>query len=229
MAMLVAAAAAFLLLHLVVSGTRVRDAIVGRIGEGPYMGLFSLASIAGLVWLGFSFAAARSSPDNATYWSISRATRDPALALVLIGFLLAVPGLLTNSPTRVRGGALVDKADAAKGMMRISRNPFLWGVAVWALAHVIANGRTADLILFGSLLVLAIAGSYSIDAKRQRALGARYAAFTAATSNFPFAAIVQGRQSLRVGEIWWRLLIALVAFGVVAHYHPRWFGVNPFG
>ena len=53
MAQLIAAAAVFVLLHLLVSGTRLRDAITGAIGEGPYMGLFSLASIAALVWLGF--------------------------------------------------------------------------------------------------------------------------------------------------------------------------------
>ena len=42
---LIAAALAFLLLHLLVSGTRLRDTITGMIGEGPYMGLFSLATL----------------------------------------------------------------------------------------------------------------------------------------------------------------------------------------
>ena len=46
MTMLFAAAAAFLLIHLIVSGTPVRDRLVRAIGEGPYMGLFSLASVA---------------------------------------------------------------------------------------------------------------------------------------------------------------------------------------
>jgi uncharacterized membrane protein len=227
--MLIAAAAAFLLLHLVIAGTRVRDAIVGVIGEGPYLGLFSLASIAGLVWLIVAFAGARNDPANATYWTINPATRYVAIALTLIGFLLAVPGLLTNSPTRVRGGAIAERPDAASGMMRISRNPFLWGVAVWALGHLIANGRMADLILFGDLLVLSVLGAYSIDAKRRRAQGESYAAFMAQTSNIPLAAILQGRQRLKLGEIWWRLLVGLVAWGVVMHFHPAWFGRNPLG
>ena len=46
---LIAAATFFLAIHLLVSGTRLRDALTGRIGQGPYMGLFSLASVAGLV------------------------------------------------------------------------------------------------------------------------------------------------------------------------------------
>ncbi|HXV01073.1 MAG TPA: NnrU family protein, partial [Caulobacteraceae bacterium] len=58
MANLIAAAAAFLLMHLLVSGTRVRDAATGAIGEGPYMGLFSLASVAILTWMILAFGAA---------------------------------------------------------------------------------------------------------------------------------------------------------------------------
>ena len=41
---LILAAVAFLLLHLLVSGTTVRDRLVARLGEGRYLGLFSLAS-----------------------------------------------------------------------------------------------------------------------------------------------------------------------------------------
>ena len=46
---LAAAAATFLAIHFVISGTRLRDAIVARIGQGPYMGLFALASVGALV------------------------------------------------------------------------------------------------------------------------------------------------------------------------------------
>jgi uncharacterized membrane protein len=230
MTMLIAACAAFILIHLLISGTRVRDALTGAIGEGPYMGLFSLASLGALVWMIIAFGHARSSPANVGYWGISHATRDPAIVLVLLGFLLMVPGLLTNSPTRVRGGGQVDKPDAATGMTRITRHPFLWGVAVWACGHLLANGRLSDFILFGSLLVLAIFGTYSIDAKRTRALGERYEAFKAKTSNIPFAAIVQGRQSFRFGEIWWRLVVAVVVWAALLWLHPYFTGgVHPLG
>ena len=226
---LILAMAAFLALHLLVSGTRVRDALTGAIGEGPYMGLFSLASIAGLVWLIYAYGAARSEPGDHAFWTATPATRPLVITLVLGAFLLAVPGLLTNTPTRVRGGDLVDRPNAATGMTRITRHPFLWGVAVWAAAHLIANGRAADLILFGGMLVLAVAGTFSIDAKRLRALGQRYAAFKAQTSNIPFAAIVQGRQSPQVGEIWWRLIVGAVVWALVLWGHPKMFGASPLG
>jgi uncharacterized membrane protein len=230
MTMLIVACAVFILMHLLISGTRVRGALSGAIGEGAYMGLFSLASAVVLVWMIVAFGQARSSPANVGYWGISHATRDPAVLLVLLGFLLAVPGLLTNSPTRVRGGDQVDKPDVATGMMRISRNPFLWGVAVWAVGHLLANGRLADFILFGSLLVLAIFGAYSIDAKRTRTLGERYEAFKGKTSNIPFLAIIQGRQSFKLGEIWWRLLVGLAVWAAVLWLHPYFTGgVHPLG
>jgi uncharacterized membrane protein len=229
MTTLIAAAATFLLIHLLISGTRIRDRIVKLVGEGPYMGLFSLASIAALVWLCMAFGKARTDPANVSYWTISHATRDPAVLLALIGFLFAVPGLLTNTPTRVRGDALVDKPDSAKGMTRITRHPFLWGVAVWALGHMIANGRTADLILFGTLFALALLGTSSIDAKRQRALGERYTVFKSKTSNVPFAAIAQGRQSFNIGEIWWRLAVGFLVWAVILMVHPMLFGVRPLG
>jgi uncharacterized membrane protein len=231
MIMLVAAMAVFMAIHFLISGTTIRDRIVAVTGEGAYLGLFSLGSIASLAWLIFAFVGARASAQNASYWGISRATRDPSVVLVFLAFLLAVPGLLTtNSPTRVRGDALVDRPAAATGMMRITRNPFLWGVAVWAVAHIIANGRLADLILFGGLLIVALLGPLSIDAKRRRTLGDRYRAFEAQTSNIPFAAIVQGRQQFRLGEIWWRILVAIAVWAAVLWLHPYFTGgVHPMG
>ena len=229
MTMLTAAAAVFVLMHLLISGTVVRDRITAVIGEGPYMGLFSLASIAALAWMIIAFAHARGGPGDTVFWTVTPATRHPAIALVGLAFLLAVPGLLTNSPTRVAGGGEVSKASAISGMTRICRNPFLWGVAIWAAAHLLVNGALSAILLFGSMLVLGVFGPLSIDAKRLRALGQPYADFVAQTSNIPFAAIAQGRQSLKVGEIWWRVIVALVLYALILWLHPRMFGVNPLG
>ena len=230
MAMLEAAALVFVLMHLLIAGTPVRDAITARIGEGPYMGLFSLASVAALAWLIIAFAQVRGLPaDSMVFWSITPATRQAAMGLVLIAFLFMVPGLLTNGPTRVAGGGQLDKPSAVTGMTRITRHPFLWGVVIWAFAHLLVNGTRSALLLFGCLLLLGLFGPPSIDAKRMRAVGDRYAAFKAQTSNIPFVAIAQGRQTLKLGEIWWRLLVALALFGVVLMFHAKMFGVNPLG
>src|SRR5690349_11908934 len=227
MTSLIAAAAYFVLLHLLVSGTRVRDALTGRIGQGPYMGLFSLASIAGLAWLGIAFAQARGEPWNAAYWSLTPATRYIQIGLQLIAMLLIVSGLATPNPTSVRQEGALERPDVVKGMLRITRHPFLWGVAMWAVGHLLVNGDRASLILFGSLLLLALFGTASIDAKRRRALGPVYDTFTAQTSNVPFAAILSGRQRLSLGEIGWqRIVIAVAVWAVFAFAHPFLFGVR---
>jgi len=227
MTSLLAAAAFFVLLHLLVSGTRVRDALTGRIGQGPYLGLFTVASIAGLAWLGIAFGQAQGEPWNAAYWGLTPTTRYIQMGLQLLALLLVVPGLTTPNPTSVRQEGVLDRPDVVKGMLRITRHPFLWGVAIWALGHLLVNGERASIVLFGAMLLLALFGTTSIDAKRKRALGPKWNVFAAQTSNIPFGAIASGRQSLRVGEIgWWRILLAVVIWAALLWGHLYVFGVS---
>lgn len=227
---LLAAAAAFLFLHLVVSGTRLRDGLTGTIGARTYMALFSLASVGLLVWLGISYAGAKSLDANTGYWAATPATRDIQLAIQLLAMLFIVPGLATPNPTSVGQEGVVDRPTVIGGMLRITRHPFLWGVAIWAAGHLLVNGNLASLILFGSVLVLAVLGTASIDAKRKRALAERWNSFAAQTSNLPFAAILAGRQSLHIREIgWWRLLLAVVVWAALIFLHPYAFGAPALG
>jgi uncharacterized membrane protein len=127
----------------------------------------------------------------------------------------------------VRQEGALQKPDVVKGMLRVTRHPFLWGVALWAIGHLIVKGDAASIVLFGSLLALALFGTVSIDAKRRRALGAAWDAFAAQTSNLPFAAIAAGRQRLDLREIgWWRIALAVVVWAVLAWAHPYLFGVR---
>lgn len=223
---LIAAALFFVLLHLVVSGTRLRDGLIARIGQGPYLGLFVVLSWVGLIWLAWGFAAARGTEANLAYWGVTPETRGLQLALQVVAFLFIVIGVTTRNPTLVRGETALDDPNIVRGMLRVTRHPFLWGVAVWAAGHLIVNGDRASLILFGSMLFLAVFGTASIDAKRKRALGPAWDAFAAQTSNVPFAAIVAGRQKLSLGEIGlWRVLAALAVAAAIAWAHPLLFGV----
>jgi uncharacterized membrane protein len=216
---LIAASAVFLFIHFAISGTRLRDRLIGALGEGPYRGAFSLASLAGLAWMIYAY-------DRAPYralWGLLLAFRPGAWVLVFIAFLFVVIGLATPSPTSAgMESKLAAGAGTARGVLRITRHPFLWGVALWALAHLIVNGDVASLILFGSLLLLALGGPLSIDAKRRRRFGEQWAAFAGATSEVPFAAILAGRNRLApaLAEIGpWRVLAAIVAYGAAFYLH----------
>lgn len=229
MTMLYAAAAVFLAIHLLISGTRIRDGIVATIGEGPYLGAFSLASVGVIAWLAMSYNAASISEQNTLLYDLGPGARDAGILAVLIAFLIGVPGLMMPNPTSVKQEGAAAKDDTVRGVLRITRHPFLWGVAIWAAFHLAANGDLASVVLFGSLFALSMLGTYSIDAKRKRKLGAEWNIFASKTSNIPFGAILAGRTKFKPGEYFdWRFFLALLIFVAVLFGHAYALGVSPF-
>lgn len=221
MASLVLAGAVFVGIHLFIAGTRLRDRIVAAIGEPPYLGVFSLLSIASLGWLILAYRAA----PRLVLWGTPAALRAVAIAFMAVAVALVVIGLTTPSPTATGGAGALDRGDAVRGILRVTRHPFLCGVALWASLHLLVNGDSASLVLFGTLLALAVLGPPSIDAKRQRAFGGRWRRFAEQTSVLPFAAIAAGRNALRLGEIGaWRVAAAIAAYGALLLFHGRLFG-----
>lgn len=228
MGLLLAAAAAFLGLHLLVAGTGVRGMAVRTLGEGIYMGLFSLASIAGIIWLVMAYNAAFAS-ETYQVWDFGPGVRHLGIPVLFLAFLLAVPGLLTPSPTSIGQAQLLESPEPVQGMLRITRHPFLWGAAIWAGFHLLANGDAASIIFFGTVLILTILGTFSIDAKRRAAFGQAWARFASRSSNVPFAAVLTGRTSLSLGEIGlWRIAVAVALFLVVLFAHAWLFSASPF-
>ena len=216
---LIAACAYFLLIHFGVSGTRLRDALTGKLGDGPYRGLFSLASLFGIAWVSYAYRRAPLIPT----WGFVAAFRPTAYVLVFIAFIFMVIGVLTPSPTRVGMESKLDP-QLARGMVRITRHPFLWGVGLWAATHLLVNGDVASLLLFGTFLVLALGGTAAIDAKRRRKFPQGWEKFAQATSSVPFAAIARGSNRLApaLGDIGaWRILAVLVLYGITFYLHGR--------
>ena len=221
---LIAASGFFVLIHFGVSGTRLRDVLVARLGAGPYRGAFAVASLIGIVWMTTAYRRA----PAVDLWGQLIGLRPLAFALVLIAFLFVGIGLATPSPTRVgMETKLAQGTEIVRGIVRITRHPFLWGVGLWAFVHLIVNGDLASVILFGSLLLLALGGTVSIDAKRRRSCGDQWSQFVQATSNVPFAAIAAGRNQLRpalreIGIL--RPVIAIAAYALFFVFHGRLLG-----
>jgi len=121
-----------------------------------------------------------------------------------------VAGLTTPNPVIVRSGALFDRPNIVRGVLRVSRNPFFWGAGLFSIALLISLGDVAGLLTFGSVGFLGIAGASILDAKKARQHGRAWDAFAKATSNIPFLAIIQGRQRLVLREIGlWRIAVGL--------------------
>lgn len=226
MLQLVLAAAFFCGIHFFISGTHLRDALIARFGERIFRAGFSLLSLIGLGWLIRAYGQA---PYIET-WGQLAWFKPVAVLLMLPAFFLVVAGITTPNPTVVGGESALNQAEPVQGILRVTRHPFLWGLSLWAFVHLIANGDAAALVLFGSLLLLTLLGTRSIDAKRRRNCGESWERFAAATSNLPFAAIWEGRNSWKpaLAETgWWRPVLALAIYLAMMHFHSKLFGVSP--
>lgn len=221
MSNLMVAAAFFAGLHLLVSGTRLRDGLVRRLGAKTYMALFSLASAVGLTALIVCYGQVRA--PAATVWQDGLGV---AAVLNFLALLLVVFGVTSRGPTAVGGGSKLGEAGAVSGIHRVSRHPMLWGFALWALTHMLFNPEPVNLIFFGTFLTVAFCGTFSIDAKRARIHGEAWSRYLAQTSNWPFLAIIHGRNQLVLNELGWaRPLGCLVLFAALIALHQRLFGL----
>lgn len=225
---LVVSATFFLAIHLLIAGTGARDWLIAAFGETFYLLAFSIASVGGIAWLVASYNGALVG-DTWLVWDFGPGVRHMGGLVMFIAVLFAVMGLLTPNPTAVGGGEALKSDDPARGMVRVTRHPFLWGAAIWAGFHLVANGDAASIVFFGTFLVLSVLGTVSIDSKRRRAYGEAWGRFATKTSNIPFGAIMTHRNSANFGEIGlWRLMMAAAVFIAILLFHSRLFGVSPF-
>lgn len=210
--------------HFGISSTALRSWLVSRIGERGYLGLYSAVAVVAFFWLVRSYRLA----ETELLWIAPTPVRWVAIVVMFVGVVLAVIGLATPNPTVVGASELFDRPEVVRGVVRITRNPFLWGVALWAIAHVLVGGDTASVLLFASVGSLGLIGAPLLDAKKAKQHPARWKTFSAATSSVPFLAIARERQHLALGEIGLWRFAAGVGFFVVVLVSHRWlFGVSP--
>ncbi len=210
--------------HLGISSTPLRGTIVGLVGERGYLGVYSLiaaAALANVIWVysdvpRFDYVWL---PDPDLYW-VAKITMPIALFLALGGFMVKNPtnvGMSIDDPAQA--------ADMATGVTRITRHPFQWGVVLWAAGHIVANGDWVSVIFFSSFLLLSLMGSFLMDYKKARTMGEGWSRYAAVTSNVPFAAIISGRNTLKLSELWLPGAVALVAYVALYYFHEALFGV----
>jgi uncharacterized membrane protein len=210
------AGALFIGAHLGVSSTPLRALLVRTIGDRAYLGFYSLLAAATLGFLIFAYGRA----SHADFiWLPTPALRAVPFVLMPIAFTFLLGGFMTRNPTAIGQEAAVKQVGQGAGLLRITRHPFQWSVVLWAIGHIVANGDVASLLFFGSLGTLSLWGSFLIDAKKARTMGADWNAFAAATSNVPFLAIAQSRNALVPRELALPLLVGFVAYGLVLWGH----------
>ncbi len=223
MEVLALAAAVFLLTHYV-SSTPLRPGLVGLLGDTVYLGAYSAVSLAALGWMIWAYARA----PVERLW-VGDEFRVWALLLMPVSTVLLTCGLLGGNPSAVRQEGALRAMGEAHGILRVTRHPVQWAIALWALLHLVVRGDEASVIFFGGLLLLSVSGTMLIDARKDRSIGVDWKRFAASTSNFPFAAILQGRNRFHFGEIGWpKLLAGLALYLALVFLHPVLFGPRPY-
>lgn len=227
MAMMLLASLLFLGTHLGVGSSTLRTRLVAMLGESGYLAAYSMVAAISLAYLIWIYEA---QPHYDYFWYPSPGLYlVPKLVMPFAAILLA-GALLTGNPTalgqgHVLKGSSVDDTPT-RGLIRITRHPFLWAVVLWAASHLAANGDRVSVIFFGTFLLLGLAGMSFIDRKKAVSLGPDWERFARATSNIPFAAIVAGRNRLVSRELIAPVVVGLVSYVALFFAHPWIAGVR---
>ena len=184
----------FLGAHVFVTMRDRRAALVKRIGEGPYKGLFSLVAIIGVVLAGYGFALYRDAGLIAL-WHPPAWTRQIVVVLMWPASILVAAAYIPGN------------------IKRAVKNPMLIAVKTWALAHLCANGDLGGIILFGSVLLWV--GYDRMTLKRRSDPGAPPIPM-GGVKNDIIAIVVGTILYLALGLLFHPLVVGLPAFGTPA-------------
>ena len=184
-----AAVAVFVGGHFVLSSVAVRGPIIKAVGVNGFRLLYSALALAGLAWTIVAYNAAPRYP----LWADAPGLNQLPLLVMPFACILVVCGVTTQNVTMLAGERYLDGPRPLWGIVTVTRHPALWGIGLWAVAHLLANGDEASVILFGGMAILSFGGMAHIDSRRRATLGSAWGPVALTTSVVPFLAAIQGR------------------------------------
>jgi uncharacterized membrane protein len=189
-------------------------------GEGAYLGLYSVVAFATFVPLVMAYL--RGIHGGAMLWNLRAIPAVHYVALVVswIAFTMALAALVQPSPASMGPRATT----RARGLTRITRHPLFMNIGIWGLAHCVLNGFVNDVLFFGGVFLVGLLGCMHQDARKQVTEKGVLDEFYAETSLLPFVAIATGRGKLVLSELPWIGLAAGGAISVAIYLmHDRMF------
>jgi len=168
-----------------------RTARIAQMGPNGWKAVYSVVSLVGFVLIVYGYGLSREAPID--LFNPPKWTRHLAALITLPAFILLVAAYVPGTHIK-----------------QAVKHPMVLGTKAWAFAHLIANGRLADVILFGAFLLWAIL-DFKAARGRDKAQGLTY----------PAKGVVRDIAAVVIG------LVAWAAFAM--YFHAAWIGVKPFG
>lgn len=207
LAELVAANLSFVGLHFALSHP-LRAPLLRGLGERGFQGFYSLVSLAAFAWVVLAYRAAPTvdlAGSGETGWILSTVLMVPALVL-LAGSFAGNPALPTPAAKTL---ALAEP----RGVFRVTRHPMMWGIALWALSHIILMWSWRSMITAVAMGLLALVGAHLQDRRKRALMGDAWVLWEGRTSYWP-----RFGQLVRVGPLCWVLGLMLWVLISWAHW-----------
>lgn len=208
----------FLLSHVIPVRPPVRPWLVRHLGLRGYVIGYSVLSTGLLVWL---FVAAGRAPYIEVIPPLEALRWAPLIVMPLV-CLLAVLGLSVVNPFSFGGMGRGVFNPAQPGVLALTRHPLLLAMILWALAHLLANGDLAHVILFALLALFPALSMTLIDRRKQRQMGPEWHRLAQNTAGLSLRRLGQVRPGLR---IW---LVTAAVFATLVALHAPVIGVTPW-
>lgn len=194
--------------HMGLSSVRLRAALVGRLGDRGFLGLYSLAAFATFVPLVWVYALHRH--EGALLYAL--AIPDP-LRFVLYGFqalawMLIIGSFVRPSPASL--GAPAPDAAAVAPLHEITRHPLFAGVGLFGALHLPFMGFATDVAFWAGFPLFAMIGCWHQDRRKSQTEGDVFQAWLAQTSFW-----IAPRGPALLGLPFWLPLLGVgLAFGL---------------
>lgn len=120
-----------------IRGDSMRDRLLARLGPRYFKTLYALTSALGFFLLVYGFGIARETP--VLLWTPPPAMKHVAYLLTLVAMVLMAAAYVPRNAIKAK-----------------LHHPMVLSVKTWALAHLLANGTLAHLLLFGSMLLWSV-------------------------------------------------------------------------
>ncbi len=178
-----------------------RQATLERLGEKGYKGVYTLVSLLGFGLMMFGFDQVRW--DSPVLWSPPVWAKHGAALLMLVSLVLLA--------------CVYSPRNAIKAKLH---HPMVLSVKVWALAHLLANPRLADVVLFGAFLLWSVL-NFRAARRRDRLAAASLSAGEGSGSLEPEVSSAATWRAIGIGVVVWAFLLS--------RGHAWLFGVSPLG